>query len=133
MEKSHAPNDYMVSLLEIWSKVDNFYDSSLSETRALCKGYVDGLNQYMRENMDKVLPGVYPVNEKDLIAGFVHKTPLFFGVHNVLADMLNKRPEDFNEKKDLEKIVKKAQLYTKGSNVFALNRSDAGIIKFVLQ
>ena len=122
--KSHAPNDYMVSLLEIWSKVDKFYDSSLSpETRALCKGYVDGLNQYMRENMDKVLPGVYPVNEKDLIAGFVHKTPLFFGVHNVLADMLNKRPEDFNEKKDLEKIVKKAQLYTKGSNVFALNRS----------
>ena len=59
----------MVSLLEIWSKVDKFYDSSLStETHALCKGYVDGLNQYMRENMDKVLPSVYPVNEKDLIA-----------------------------------------------------------------
>ena len=135
--KSHAPNDYMVQLLEIWPKVNKYYESQLSsETRALCKGYVDGINQYMKEHPKEVLPGVYPVNEKDIIAGFVHKTPLFFGVHNVLANMMERAPDDFNmihNLKDMAKTLKESE-YTKGSNVFAVapDRSDDGRVRLAI-
>ena len=65
--KSQAPNDYMVKLLEIWPKVNKYYETQLSpETRALCKGYSDGMNQYMKEHPEEVLPGVYPVNSRTL-------------------------------------------------------------------
>lgn len=121
--KSQAPNDYMVQLLEIWPKIDQYYDSQISpETKALCKGYTDGINQYMLEHPQEVLPGVYPVREKDIIAGFVHKTPLFFGVHNQLENMMERPPHDFPKKYDLRDVAKsvKESEYTKGSNVFAV-------------
>ena len=43
----------------------------------------------MLEHPEEVLPGVYPVNEKDIIAGFIHK-PFYFGVHNQLENMMER-------------------------------------------
>ncbi len=121
--KSQAPNDYMVQLLEIWPKVDTYYDTQISpQTKEICKGYTDGINQYMLEHPQEVLPGVYPVNEKDIVAGFVHKTPLFFGVHNQLENMMERPPHDFQKKNDLRDIARSVNgsENTKGSNVFAV-------------
>ena len=124
--KDKAPNDYMVHLLEIWRKVESQYKSSLApETRTLCEAYADGVNQYILDNPGEALPGVYPVNGKDIVAGFVHKTPLFFDVHNFLQKMMERKPDEFQsnsswweEHKDIrEKMV------TKGSNVFAVSPS----------
>jgi len=135
--KSQAPNDYMVQLLEIWPKVNKYYHTQLSpETQAICNSYSDGINQYMKEHPEEVLPGVYPVNEKDIIAGFVHKTPLFFGVHNVLANMMERPPHDFNVKHDLRDVAKsvKESEYTKGSNVFAVapSRSEDNKVRLAI-
>ena len=71
-----APNDYLVGLLRIWDDIDAQYGSEISaETRAVLTGYAAGMNQYAALHPDEVIPGIFPVNGKDVVAGFVHKTP----------------------------------------------------------
>ena len=135
--KDKAPNDYMVHLLEIWRKVDSQYESSLApETRTLCEAYADGINQYILDNPGEALPGVYPVNGKDIVAGFVHKTPLFFDVHKFLQKMMERKPDEFQSNSswwEEHKNIRK-KMVTKGSNVFAVSpsRSEDGKIRLAI-
>ncbi len=90
--KDSAPNDYMVGLFRIWEFVDAGYESQLSpEVRAICEGYAAGLNQYALEHPAALEENVYPFTGKDVVAGFVHKLPLFFGVHKVLAELFEEK------------------------------------------
>jgi penicillin amidase/acyl-homoserine-lactone acylase len=83
-----APNDYMVQLLHIWDVVNAQYETDLTpETRAVLQGYADGLNYYAALHPDEVLPGVFPVAGIDLAAASVHRSPLFFGLDDVLGDL----------------------------------------------
>jgi len=70
-----APNDYMVHLLRIWEVVNANYEKLYSETRAIVEAYADGLNHYAALHSRDVLPGLFPVTGKDVIAGSVHKSP----------------------------------------------------------
>jgi len=84
--KDAAPNDYMVHLLRIRDAVDAKYETDLSpETRAICEAYAAGGNHYAALHPDEVKPGVLPFRGKDVVAGFVHKTPLFFGLDGTLG------------------------------------------------
>ena len=68
----------MVGLLEIWDKINRYYESDISlETKKLCESYAAGVNKYIIDHPSEVYKGVYPITAKDLVAGFVHKTPLF--------------------------------------------------------
>ncbi|MGB1250155.1 MAG: penicillin acylase family protein [Candidatus Promineifilaceae bacterium] len=81
-----AANDYMVALLRIQDVVDNGYDSQLSpEVRAVCEAYAAGLNLYASQHPDEVFPDTFPVTGKDIVAGSVHKSPLFFGLDGTLG------------------------------------------------
>ncbi|MCL6580939.1 MAG: acylase [Firmicutes bacterium] len=83
-----AANDYMVGLLRLWDTVNSRYEVDLSpETRSVCEGYAAGLNYYAALHPDEVLPGLFPVTGKDVVAGSVHKSPLFFGLDKALAEM----------------------------------------------
>ncbi len=85
-----APNDYMVHLLRIWDVVEASYASELSpELRAICEAYADGLNHYAALHPQEALPGLFPATGKDIIAGSVHKSPLFFGLDKVLGELLS--------------------------------------------
>jgi acyl-homoserine-lactone acylase len=85
-----APNDYMVQLLRIWDVVEAGYARDLGpETRALCEAYADGINHYAALHPDEALASLYPVRGQDLVAGFVHKTPLFVGLDRVLKGILD--------------------------------------------
>jgi acyl-homoserine-lactone acylase len=80
-----APNDYMVQLLRVWDFVQAGYEKDLSpETRALCEAYADGINVYAARHPDEALGFLYPVSGRDVVAGFVHKLPLFFGLDRTL-------------------------------------------------
>jgi len=129
--KDLAPNDYMVHLFEIWRKVDDRYISDLSsETRKICEAYADGINQYILDHPEEAFPGVYPLNGKDMVAGFVHKTPLFFGIQNFLKKMMERKPEEFTSNLGWWDDYKKnrGEMVAKGSNVFAVSpsRSEDG-------
>ena len=93
--KDAAPNDYMVHLLRIWDVVNEKYTTDLSpETRAICEAYADGLNHYASLHTSEVIPGIFPVSGKDVVAGSVHKAPLFFGLDGTLAKLFeSERPE----------------------------------------
>lgn len=90
-----APNDYMVQLLRIWDTIDAAYEHDVSlETRRVLDGYADGLNHYAALHPDDVLPGLFPVSGRDVVAGFMHKTPLFYGLDGVLGSLFaDERPQ----------------------------------------
>ena len=83
-----APNDYMVQLLRIQDQVEAGYDTGLSDdTKALLAGYAAGLNYYAALHEAEALPGLFPVGGRDMVAASVHKSPLFFGLDDTLAEL----------------------------------------------
>ncbi|MDB5470336.1 MAG: acylase [Caulobacter sp.] len=89
-----APTDYIVSLLGVWKAVDAGYDRDLpADVRAVLEGYADGINLYGAQHPDQVAPGLLPVSGKDIAAGFVFKTPFFYGLDAELK-RLNDLPAD---------------------------------------
>jgi len=90
-----APNDYMVHLLRIWDDVNEKYRSDLSsETRAILDAYAAGINHYAALHPEKVLlEDLFPVQGKDIVAGSVHKSPLFFGLEGDLGELFREEPQ----------------------------------------
>lgn len=84
-----APNDYMVALLRIWPAIDAAYERDLTpDTRAVMEGYAAGLNQYAYEHPQQVIYApAFPITGKDVVAGSVHKSPLFFGLDDALGEL----------------------------------------------
>ena len=89
-----ATTDYIVSLLGVWKAVDAGYERDLPpDVRAVLEGYADGINLYGAQHPEQVAPGMLPVTGKDIAAGFVFKTPFFYGLDAELK-RLNDLPAD---------------------------------------
>jgi penicillin amidase/acyl-homoserine-lactone acylase len=83
-----AANDWLVALLRIADAVEAGYERDLAPaTRALLEGYAAGINHYGALHPDEVSPGALPVSGRDVVAGFLHKLPLFFGVDRALREL----------------------------------------------
>jgi penicillin amidase/acyl-homoserine-lactone acylase len=82
-----APNDYMVHLLRIADVVEVEYPNLSPETRAISEAYAAGLNHYAALHEADALIGLFPVTGRDIIAGSIHKSPLFFGLDSTLAEL----------------------------------------------
>ena len=90
--RQFAPSDYLVHLLRVWERVDARYEKDLApDTRALLEAYAAGINHYAALHPDEAIARLYPVRGRDLVAGTVHKLPLFFGLDVVLKDLLSDR------------------------------------------
>lgn len=83
-----APNDYMVALLRVQDVVDAGYPRLPADVRALCEAYAAGLNHHAATHPREAIDGLYPLRGADVVAGFVHRMPLFFGVDRVLRELL---------------------------------------------
>lgn len=83
--KDAAPTDYLVALFDVWGAIERGYATELSpEARALAEAYADGLNLYAAERPDAVWPGLAPFTGEDVVAGFIFKTPFFYGLDDTL-------------------------------------------------
>jgi acyl-homoserine-lactone acylase len=121
--KDAAPNDYMVQLLKIWQVVEDRYSKDISkEVQDICEAYADGLNHYALLHPNEVIRGMFPINGKDVVAGFVHRTPLMFGLDKVLGQLvINEDPNiALNNKLKIENPFDNTLL---GSNVIAVSPS----------
>ncbi len=87
-----APNDYMVHLLRIREVVAEGYPRLGSAVRAVCEAYAAGVNHYAALHPGRTAATLYPVRGEDVVAGFVHKLPLFFGVGGVLEELFGEGP-----------------------------------------
>ena len=86
-----APGDYLVRAMRVWETIDARYDRDLpSDVKRVLEGYADGVNYYAALHPDAVKPGLLPLTGKDIAAGFVFKTPFFYG----FADTLKKLTAD---------------------------------------
>jgi penicillin amidase/acyl-homoserine-lactone acylase len=88
-----APADYLVQFLRVWDVVDAEYEKLSPGTRKIVEAYADGLNVYAAHHPDEVLPGLFPVNGKDIVAASVEKSPLFFGLDETIGHLFGDNPE----------------------------------------
>jgi len=124
--RSVAANDYMVKLLKIWDKVEKNYENGLSDdVIKISEAYADGINHYVSLYPDKAFKGVFPVKGKDIVAGFIHRMPLMFGLDGTLAKLAtNKYPIKNEDPSTSESDILNQRML--GSNVIAVSpsRSD---------
>ena len=93
--KGAALNDYYVHLTDLWNTVDSNYESDVADdVKALCDGYAAGINLFLQDHPERGRKKIFPVNGKDLIAGFSHRMPLMFGLDGVMKKLSKeKRPQ----------------------------------------
>jgi len=83
-----AVTDYLVQLLRVQDRIATGYASGISPaTQAVLDGYADGINLFAAEHPDQVVAGFTPVTGRDIAAGFVFFTPLFFGLERHIRDL----------------------------------------------
>jgi len=83
--KSAAPTDYLVQLFGVWDAIQAHYETDLpADVRAVMQAYADGLNHYAALHPDQVERGTLPMTGRDIAAGFVFKSPFFFGMEDQL-------------------------------------------------
>lgn len=83
-----APTDYIVALLDVWDTVETKYETGVpQDVQAIAEAYAAGMNLYAAEHPDKVWNGLAPFTEEDVIAGFIFKTPFFYGFDETLLDL----------------------------------------------
>ncbi len=88
-----APADYLVEFLRVWDVVDAEYEKLSPDTRKIVEAYADGLNVYAAHHPEEALPGLFPVNGKDIVAASVEKSPLFFGLDSTIGHLFSDDPE----------------------------------------
>jgi acyl-homoserine-lactone acylase len=80
-----APGDYLVHAMHVWETIDARYDRDLpADVKRVLEGYADGVNYYAALHPDAVKSGLLPLTGKDIAAGFVFKTPFFYGFADTL-------------------------------------------------
>ncbi len=83
-----ATTDYLVRLFRVWETVNARYEKDLpSDVRRIAEAYADGINYYAALHPEKVEPGLLPFTGKDVVAGFVFKTPFFYGLDSTLRKL----------------------------------------------
>ncbi len=133
--KDAAAMDYLFDLVKVESAVANKIDSEVSiPARAMAKAYADGLNLWASENRDQVKPGILPMTDKDVIAGYTWATPFFYRMDEILQELMTaeEAPEvspwkTLSHWDGLPKAVR-------GSNAFAIapSRSADGHTRLVV-
>ena len=94
-------------------------------TRALLEAYARGLNDYAATHPGEArLRGLFPVNGQDIVAGFVLRSPFFFGLDRPLTALIAGEvpPRDSGPPDE------------RGSNAFAVSgrRSTDGVTRLVV-
>ncbi len=88
--KDAAPADYVVALLDVWNTVDERYATDVpSDVKAVAEAYAAGLNLYAAQNPETTWQGLAPFTAQDVIAGFIFKTPFFYGLDKTLGELFD--------------------------------------------
>ena len=92
--KKAAPVDYLTGFLSVWKTIEEKYETELStDIKNVCEAYADGINRYIEKYPNKVKKGVYHVSGKDIVAGFVFRTPLMFELDWYIKELMkDKKP-----------------------------------------
>jgi len=84
-----APTDYLVQLFDVWGTIERRYQDIPKDVITIAEAYAAGANLYASEHPSETWPGLAPFTAKDVIAGFVFKTPFFYGLDKPLLDLFD--------------------------------------------
>jgi acyl-homoserine-lactone acylase len=89
-----AVTDYLAQLLKVRETVASQYDTALpADVRAVLQAYADGVNYYAVLHPQKVERGLLPMTGQDVAAGFVFRTPFFYGLDHVIGKIMAPVPK----------------------------------------
>ena len=89
-----AVTDYLVRLLKVRETVASQYDTALpADARAVLQAYADGVNYFAALHPEKVAQGLLPMTGRDVAAGFVFRTPFFYGLDHVIGKIMAPAPK----------------------------------------
>lgn len=81
--------DFALELLDVRGTVEREYPALPADTRAMLDAYASGLNDYAAANPGELkLDNLFPVNGRDIAAGFALRQPLFFGLFNTVGPLV---------------------------------------------
>lgn len=90
--KNAAATDYIVHLLGVWETINVRYQNDVpDDVKAIAEAYVAGLNLYAARFPEKTWTGLAPFTAEDVVAGFIFKTPFFYGLDKVLLDLFDEQ------------------------------------------
>jgi len=120
--KEAAIPDYLVGALRITRDVREKYERDLSsKTRALVEAYAAGANLWCAEEQNRCTPGAAPVTPYDVVAGFVSRTPFFYGLDEHLTKIFEGDVEIVKAASEArEAFFKVAPDHEIGSNAMAV-------------
>ena len=88
MGSDGAPVDYVQQLLGVRETVARDYEKIPADVRAVMDAYAAGLNHYADKHPSEVrLSKLFPVSGRDVAAGFVLRSPFFFGLDGVIKKL----------------------------------------------
>jgi acyl-homoserine-lactone acylase len=86
--KDAATVDFLVQWLGIWETIDRDYVTQLKpETRAWIGAFVDGINYYAALHPEQTNPSIFPITEKDVVAGYMLRHLLFYGFDASITEL----------------------------------------------
>jgi acyl-homoserine-lactone acylase len=120
-----AKFDFAGAFLGANQTADRHYAELSAATRALVEAYAQGLNRYAeRHPSEQRVQGLFPVNGKDIVAGFMLRSPFFFGLDTPLGALVDNKlpPRDAGPADE------------RGSNGFAVagRRSADGVTRLIV-
>lgn len=97
-----VPLDYLVKLFRFREILDEKYEKDLSEdTRKMVEAFAAGCNHYAALHPDKVKdPTLLPCTGKDIVIGFMIKSPMFFGMDKEARRLFEGAPGEVTKKGD---------------------------------
>ena len=83
-----APIDYVEQLLGVRDTISKHYMSIPADVRAVMDAYAAGLNHYADKHPSEVrLSKLFPVTGRDVAAGFVLRSPFFYGLDDTIKKL----------------------------------------------
>ena len=122
--------DFLIGALGIQKTVYERYETDLPiEARELAEAYAAGVNLYCAEEKKRCAPGAVPVSGEDIVAGFVSRTPFFYGLDAQLKKIFEGEVELAEAiEQSREAFLRAPQDFETGSNAMAVapSRSTDG-------
>ncbi|MBL8649224.1 MAG: acylase [Sphingopyxis sp.] len=84
-----AKIDFAAALLDVRKTTARDWPNLPKDVQSLFTAYAAGLNRYADKHPGEVrLSGLFPVTGEDVVAGFVLRSPFFFGLDSVLGSLV---------------------------------------------
>jgi acyl-homoserine-lactone acylase len=111
--------DYVAHLLGVRKTMDQHYQTIPADVRAVLDGYAAGMNHYAAKHPSEVrLNKLFPVNGQDIAAGFVLRSPFFYGLDSTIKKLNDGKAPNSNPVEQLTPAGRDPSM--NGSNAFAL-------------